>query len=362
MLQRAQNANGTARLTPIAELERCERLLLYPASSGSAYFLSFLQQQRPDLLRRIVGLADRDPDKWHLRQEGLPIRPPQQIAGLEPEMIVVCSSENLEAIRRDLRENHGLEVPVVLSDTVAEYARWEARRSTLANMVADRDPEELDLAPFRSFFHMLPLAADAYPVALKGGLTFRLLDQAAIPQRLDGKTVLDLGAADCFYGFEAKARGAASVLAMEDTYWSRGDGLRKLDYTRAHYGLDIEHRVFDVNELASDDVDQHDMVFCLGLYYHLRDPFRFLRTMRSIVREKLFLSGRTLSMPLHDPVHGQGKSASYCVMSDKGFGKWTANIPCLVDMLRVAGFSDIDVVFDFCPPGSYIANTVIHAS
>ncbi len=361
-MQRPQNANGTVSLTPLSVLEHGKRILLYPAASGSTYFFSFLQSERPDLLAHLVGLADKDPNKWHLCQNGLRISPPEQIAELAPDVIVVCSSENFEAIRRDLREIHGLDIPMVLSDTITEYARWESRESALTHLVADRNPDDLDLTPFASFFHMLPLARDTYPVSLKGGLTFRLLDQVKIPRNLKGKTVLDLGAADGFYSFEAKARGAAEVLALEDSYWSEGDGLRKLDYMGRHYGLQIEHGVFDVNDLTRNVVGEYDMVFCLGLYYHLRDPFRFFRNIRKIVKEKLFLSGRTIAMPIYNPFPEQGKAASYCILSDTGFGKWTPNIPCLMDMLRLAGFEHVEVVFDYCPPGSCISSTALQAS
>lgn len=362
-MQRPQNAIGTVSLTPLSVLEHGKRILLYPAASGSAYFYDFLQTERPDLLTNIVGLADRDPNKWRLCQNGLSISPPEKIAEFAPDVIVVCSSENFEAICRDLREIHGLDMPMVLSDTIREYARWESQRSTLAQLVADRNPDDLDLTPFANFFHMLPLARDSYPVSLKGGLTFRLLDQVKIPRNLKGKTVLDLGAADGFYGFEAKARGATEVLALEDSYWSEGDGLRKLDYMGRHYGLHIEYGVFDVNELTRNDVGEYDMVFCLGLYYHLRDPFRFFRNLRKVVKEKLFLSGRTIAMPLYNPFPEQpGKAASYCMLSDTGFGKWTPNIPCLMDMLRIAGFEHVEVVFDYCPPGSCISSTALQAS
>lgn len=362
-MQRPQNTNGTVNLTPLSVLENGNRLLLYPAASGSAYFYSFLQSERQDLLANIVGLADRDPNKWNLCQNGLNIYPPRSIAELAPDLIVICSSENFEAICQDLRETYGLDTPFVLSDTIMEYARWESRHSALAHLVADRNPADLDLYSFNSFFHMLPLAKDTYPVSLKGGLTFRLLDQVKIPLSLKGKTVLDLGAADGFYSFEAKARGATEVLALEDLYWSEGDGLKKLDKVGRHYGLHIEHSVFDVNEMTINDVGAYDMVFCLGLYYHLRDPFRFFRNLRKIVKEKLFISGRTISMPLYNPFpEQQGKAASYCMLSETGFGKWTPNIPCLMDMLRIAGFEHVEVVFDFCPPGSCISSTALQAS
>src|SRR5439155_6709340 len=51
----------------------------------------------------------------------------------------------------------------------------------------------------------------------------RRLQRIGLPERLDGLTVLDVGAWDGFYSFEAERRGAARVLATDWFSWG-GDG------------------------------------------------------------------------------------------------------------------------------------------
>ena len=92
--------------------------------------------------------------------------------------------------------------------------------------------------------------------------------------RLDfaGKSVLDVGAWDGFWSFYAERRGAASVLATDDLSqnWARGTGL---PLARELLGSNIEvQQNLPIYELASLD-RQFDIVLCLGVFYHLRDPF-----------------------------------------------------------------------------------------
>jgi tRNA (mo5U34)-methyltransferase len=108
------------------------------------------------------------------------------------------------------------------------------------------------------------------------------------------------------------------------------------------------------------------VTLCLGLYYHLRDPFFCLRKLYTMTSELLIVTGRTVRHAPFDPFapfdpSRPAQPASIMMLSDKSFGKWTANTHCLIDMLKIAGFSRVDVLFDFCPEGSFIASTAIAA-
>ena len=89
----------------------------------------------------------------------------------------------------------------------------------------------------------------------------------AIPERLDGATVLDIGCNGGFYSIEMKRRGASRVLGIDvdDRYLSQAR------FAAATLGLDIEFEkrsVYDVDQLAG----QFDIVFFMGVFYHLRYP------------------------------------------------------------------------------------------
>jgi tRNA (mo5U34)-methyltransferase len=92
--------------------------------------------------------------------------------------------------------------------------------------------------------------------------------------RLDftGKSVLDVGAWDGFWSFYAERRGAASVLATDDRSqnWARGTGL---SLARELLGSNVEvQQQVPIYELASLN-RRFDLILCLGVFYHLRDPF-----------------------------------------------------------------------------------------
>src|SRR5687767_5851886 len=70
------------------------------------------------------------------------------------------------------------------------------------------------------WFHTLTLPGG---IVTKGAIdSSRLLGRLDLPERLDGKTVLDVGAWDGYHSFECARRGAASVLATDSYSW--GDG------------------------------------------------------------------------------------------------------------------------------------------
>ncbi|MEZ5784997.1 MAG: DUF1698 domain-containing protein [Xanthobacteraceae bacterium] len=100
---------------------------------------------------------------------------------------------------------------------------------------------------------------------------------AFIERQLDGidfagKSVLDIGCWDGKWSFYAERRGAARVLASDDATqnWARSDGLL---LAKELYSSAIETRL-DVSVYALDQLrETFDVILCLGVYYHLIDPF-----------------------------------------------------------------------------------------
>ena len=87
-----------------------------------------------------------------------------------------------------------------------------------------------------------------------------------------GKTVLEVGSWDGYWSFWAERRGARSVLATDDLSqnWSDGRGIflaKELLRSAVEVRQDLS-----VYELASLD-RRFDIIMCLGVYYHLLDPF-----------------------------------------------------------------------------------------
>ncbi len=105
-----------------------------------------------------------------------------------------------------------------------------------------------------------------------------------IEQQLDGidfrhKSVLEVGAWDGYWSFHAERKGAGSVLASDDATqnWSDGRGLplaKELLGSRVEIRQDLS--IYDLSTLNRT----FDIVLCLGVFYHLRDPFYGLTQIR----------------------------------------------------------------------------------
>jgi len=91
--------------------------------------------------------------------------------------------------------------------------------------------------------------------------------------RLDfrDKTVLDIGCWDGYWSFYAERRGARRVLATDDKSqnWASSAGLmlaRELLDSKIEPHLDVS--IYDLSRF-----DKFDIILCLGIWYHLVDPF-----------------------------------------------------------------------------------------
>jgi tRNA (mo5U34)-methyltransferase len=89
----------------------------------------------------------------------------------------------------------------------------------------------------------------------------------AIPERLDGRTVLDIGCNAGFYALEMKRRGAERVVAIDsdDRYLAQARLAAEVS------GLELELRNLSVYDVASLG-ERFDIVLFMGVFYHLRHP------------------------------------------------------------------------------------------
>jgi tRNA (mo5U34)-methyltransferase len=121
-------------------------------------------------------------------------------------------------------------------------------------------------------------------------------DIYGIPERLDGKRVLDVGAWDGYWTFEALKRGATEVVAIDDFSDYLSNDVKRtawdtFDLCRESFGFDeaickrIEMTVYDV---TPEDLGMFDVIFCFGTLYHLRYPLLGLDKLSAACKETLF--------------------------------------------------------------------------
>lgn len=105
-----------------------------------------------------------------------------------------------------------------------------------------------------------------------------ILDELGLAQSLEGRRVLDIGCSDGFFTFEAEKRGG-EVVAIDfvpESYSGFATARRILD-SRVTYRMD------NVYNLNPEDYGTFDVVFFLGVLYHLRKPLAALDAIRSVM-------------------------------------------------------------------------------
>ena len=132
------------------------------------------------------------------------------------------------------------------------------------------------------WYHSVPLPHGVVTPGVNASA--RALSRLSLPERLDGLSVLDVGAWDGFYSFEAERRGAARVVASDSFSWY-GDGWGTKDgfeLCREALGSRVEDVDIDVMDLRPEAVGTFDLVLLLGVLYHLRDPITALERVASV--------------------------------------------------------------------------------
>lgn len=221
---------------------------------------------------------------------------------------------------------------------------------------ADRDsnpplgPDELRAAVQQiTWWHSIDLG---HGIVTPGGdrHTQARLDVIRMPADLTGLTVLDVGAWDGFFSFEAERRGARRVLATDSHAWGDGGWSTQAGFNLARraLGSKVEDKKIDVLDLSPDTVGVFDLVLCLGVLYHMRHPLLALERVASVTRGQLILSTQVdltaLSRPAIAFYPGTERSGDPT--------NWSGPNPAaVVAMLEVAGFSRVEIVSQSFPDG-----------
>ncbi|WP_254508122.1 DUF1698 domain-containing protein [Anatilimnocola floriformis] len=181
-----------------------------------------------------------------------------------------------------------------------------------------------------------------------------------IPADLTGKRVLDVGAWDGYWTFEAIKRGATEVVAIDDFSDYLGTlnssdrkAWETFDLCREAFGYDSQkcHReeisVYDVTEAR---FGRFDVVFCFGVIYHLRHPLLALDRLAAVCNEEIFLESAILDdfSPYRGGI-GKGYSNNDVVMEfypGNEYGNnttnwWCPTLSCLAALLNAAGFNNV---------------------
>lgn len=137
-----------------------------------------------------------------------------------------------------------------------------------------------------------------HPIDLGGGLVTPGIDvtparlaEIRMPENLSGLSVLDIGAWDGFFSFEAERRGARRVLATDSFCWDGGGwGTKKgFELARRTLGSRVEDKTIEVLDLSPDTVGVFDLVLFLGVLYHMKHPLFALERVASVTAGQLIM-------------------------------------------------------------------------
>lgn len=151
-----------------------------------------------------------------------------------------------------------------------------------------------------------------------------------MPERLDGRRVLDIGAADGFFTFECERRGASEVVSV-DTRPPTGFRIAgDLIGTNAKY---VQGSLYELPRTLGE----FDMVLLIDVLYHLTDPVEALRRIRNLCSGDL-----CLTTVCHED---EAPTMRFLPFSDdyaSGSNYWSVSPSCLREMVNFCGFDVID--------------------
>lgn len=189
------------------------------------------------------------------------------------------------------------------------------------------------------------------------------------PENLAGKNVLDVGRASGYFSFEFEKRGAQVVATEIDSFFDwdfvGGEAERKrraaeiadhaafterfitgaFNFAHAVRKSTVEKRTTTIYGISPETVGgPFDLVFAGSVTSHLRDPILGLERLRTVTAPDGLC---VVSAPFVD-IHPDIPAAAMVGTADTDRRSWwVLNKLCLIEMLKMAGFTQIDVVSYF---------------
>jgi glycosyltransferase involved in cell wall biosynthesis/SAM-dependent methyltransferase len=186
-------------------------------------------------------------------------------------------------------------------------------------------------------------------------------DRFLIPNDLTGKRVLDVGAWDGYWTFEALKRGAKQVVAIDDfsDYLGRlqerdRSAWETFDLCRDAWGYSsercqrLELSVYDVSEAI---LGRFDVIFCFGTLYHLRHPLLALDKLAAICDREIYVESSILDdfSPYRGGL-GKGYPGKQVIMEfyptdelhQNSTNFWSPTLACLQSLVEAAGFDRVE--------------------
>ncbi len=161
-----------------------------------------------------------------------------------------------------------------------------------------------------------------------------------LPANLCGKRVLDIGAWDGWFSFEAERRGAAvtSIDCVEAEHFL--EMRRKLS---SH----ADYRILEIYELPDAGLGKFDIVFLLGVLYHLKHPLLGLETACGMATDTAIVESFVTDGDTWQEHRDDIPTVEFYEGYELGgqFDNWVGpSVACLLAMCRTAGFARVELL------------------
>ncbi|HEX3748096.1 MAG TPA: DUF1698 domain-containing protein [Bryobacteraceae bacterium] len=165
--------------------------------------------------------------------------------------------------------------------------------------------------------------------------------QYPIPAQLTGKRVLDTGAWDGWFSFEAERRGA-QVVAI--------DCVEIPNFLELHRKLasQVDYRILDFYELPEAHLGAFDYVLFLGILYHLKHPLLALETVCALTTDTAIVESFVTDGNTWREHAGDVPTMEFYETDELGnqLDNWIGpSVGCLLAMCRAAGFARVELLF-----------------
>jgi len=180
-----------------------------------------------------------------------------------------------------------------------------------------------------------------------------------LPVSMIGERVLDIGAWDGYWTFEALRRGATEVVAIDDFSDHLGaeqvarPGWESFNICRDALGWtdnEITQLEMPVYHVSQAGLGKFDSVLFFGTLYHLRYPMLALDQIASVCTGTIYIE--TAICDDYSPYVGsEGGHSGKMVMefypaseyANNATNWWVPSLKCLGHMVKAAGFDEVEV-------------------
>ena len=162
-----------------------------------------------------------------------------------------------------------------------------------------------------------------------------------IPADLTGRRVLDIGAWDGWFSFEAERRGAA-VVAI--------DCVEIPNFRLIHekLGSKVDYRIVDFFDLPEARLGAFDFVFFLGVLYHLKHPLLALEMVAAMTTDTAIVESFVTDAQTWQETRERIPTLEFYETDELGnqLDNWFGpSVTALLALCRAAGFARVELMY-----------------